>query len=76
MLGLFFTESPQVRNFAEVQTTDTERFARFFHLMLEEGVNLAPSAYETLFVSSAHDEAIIEQTLAAVDRSFARLAQD
>lgn len=73
MLGLFFTDAPQVENFADVQTSDTQKFARFFHLMLQEGVYLAPSAYEALFVSAAHDEAIIDTTLAAVGRVFAVL---
>lgn len=73
MIGCFFTDAAQVTNFAEVKTADTARFARFFHAMLEEGVYLAPSAYETLFVSSAHDRALIEETLAAADRVFTRL---
>ncbi len=73
MIGCFFTQAAQVTNFAEVQTVDTGRFARFFHAMLAEGVYLAPSAYETLFVSIAHDSALIEETLAAADRVFAGL---
>lgn len=73
MIGCFFTDAPQVTNFAEAQTIDSARFTRFFHAMLEEGVYLAPSPYETLFVSSAHDHALIDATLAAVDRVFARL---
>lgn len=71
MLGLFFTSAPKVENFADVQTVDTAKFARFFHAMLEEGVYLAPSAYEALFVSAAHDEAVIDATLGAVRRVFA-----
>ena len=73
MFGLFFTESSVVRNFAEVMACDAERFKRFFHAMLEEGVYLAPSAFEAGFVSAAHDEAIIEETLEAAGRVFARL---
>lgn len=70
MLGLFFTQAPQVANFADVQTVDTAKFARFFHLMLEEGIYLAPSAYEALFVSTAHTEEVIDATIAAFGRVF------
>ncbi|MNG32067.1 Glutamate-1-semialdehyde 2,1-aminomutase [compost metagenome] len=51
-----------------------ERFKRFYHLMLAEGVYLAPSAYEAGFLSLAHGDKEIEHTLAAADRSFAKLA--
>ncbi|MBM4201868.1 MAG: aminotransferase class III-fold pyridoxal phosphate-dependent enzyme, partial [Gammaproteobacteria bacterium] len=73
MFGLFFTEAPTVSNFAEVMACDAERFKRFFHAMLEEGVYLAPSAFEAGFVSAAHDETLIEATLAAAERAFARV---
>ena len=53
--------------------SDSARFAKFFHLMLEEGVYLAPSAFEAGFLSTAHDEQVLEATLAAVDRVFAQL---
>ncbi len=60
--GLFF--SPQrVTDYAGAQAADHERYARFFHGMLDRGVYLAPSGYETLFVSLAHTDAIIEQTV-------------
>ncbi len=51
---------------------DAAAFGRFFHAMLEEGVYLAPSAYEAGFVSSAHGAAEIEATLAAARRAFGR----
>ncbi|MFM8443480.1 MAG: glutamate-1-semialdehyde 2,1-aminomutase [Methylococcus sp.] len=73
MFGLFFTEAPTVSNFAEVMACDAERFKRFFHAMLEEGVYLAPSAFEAGFVSAAHDETLIDATLAAAERAFARV---
>lgn len=73
MLGIFFTQAKQVANFADVQTVDTAKFARFFHAMLEEGVYLAPSAYEALFVSAAHNETIIDATIDAVNRVFSGL---
>ena len=73
MFGLFFTDHSQVRNFADVMACSTERFNRFFHAMLDEGVYLAPSAFEAGFVSIAHDEAVIEATLEAATRAFKKL---
>ncbi|UJF24320.1 glutamate-1-semialdehyde 2,1-aminomutase [Suttonella sp. R2A3] len=74
MLGFFFTDAEEVSNFAAVQACDTERYAQFFHAMLDEGVYLAPSAFETLFVSSAHGDAEIALTLSAFDKALASLA--
>ncbi len=73
MFGLFFTPAPSVTSFAEVMAADAGRFQRFFHAMLEEGVYLAPSAFEAGFVSASHDDAVIEATLEAASRAFARL---
>jgi glutamate-1-semialdehyde 2,1-aminomutase len=73
MFGLFFTDRPAVTSFAEVMSCDVERFKRFFHGMLEEGVYLAPSAFEAGFVSAAHDEGVIAETWRAAERVFARL---
>jgi glutamate-1-semialdehyde 2,1-aminomutase len=73
MFGLFFTDAEKVINFAEAGQCDTEAFKAFFHLMLERGVNLAPSAFETGFVSSAHSEEHIDATIAAAREAFARL---
>ncbi len=73
MFGLFFTAAAEVTCFAEVMACDAERFARFFRGMLERGVYLAPSAFETGFVSSAHGEAEIEATLEAAAEVFAAL---
>jgi glutamate-1-semialdehyde 2,1-aminomutase len=73
MFGLFFTDKSPVRYFREVMACDVERFKRFFHGMLEEGVYLAPSAFEAGFVSAAHSEAQIDATIAAARRVFARL---
>jgi len=74
MFGFFFTEADQVTSFAQATACDVERFKQFFHLMLEEGVYLAPSAYEAGFVSGAHGDAEIEQTIAAAKRVFAKLS--
>jgi glutamate-1-semialdehyde 2,1-aminomutase len=72
MFGLFFTEKTSVRYFREVMACNVERFKRFFHAMLEEGIYLAPSAFEAGFVSAAHGDAEIDATIAAARRAFAR----
>ena len=74
MFGFFFTEESEITRYEQVTRCDMERFKRFYHLMLEEGVYLAPSAYEAGFLSLAHGDKEIEHTLAAAERSFARLA--
>ena len=63
MFGLFFTDQDSVKGFADVSRCDIDRFKKFFHAMLEQGINLAPSAFEAGFVSSAHSEAQIQQTI-------------
>jgi glutamate-1-semialdehyde 2,1-aminomutase len=73
MFGMFFTSEASVRYYRQVTSCDVERFKRFFHGMLEEGVYLAPSAFEAGFVSSAHTAADIEPTVAAARRVMARL---
>ncbi|MCC5852074.1 MAG: glutamate-1-semialdehyde 2,1-aminomutase [Alkalimonas sp.] len=74
MFGLFFTKEQAITNFAQATQCDIEAFKRFFHLMLQEGIYLAPSAYEAGFLSLAHSEADLAATIAAADRSFAQLA--
>ena len=72
MFGIYFREAaPQ--SFAEVMPCDRERFNRFFHAMLEQGIYLAPSAYEAGFVSAAHGDAEIDATLAAARAAFSQL---
>lgn len=73
MFGLFFTNKQKVQSFADVGDCDLERFKRFFHGMLDAGVNLAPSAYEAGFVSSAHDEDILQQTIDKAEMVFKTL---
>ncbi|MGD9000573.1 MAG: glutamate-1-semialdehyde 2,1-aminomutase [Granulosicoccaceae bacterium] len=73
MFGLFFTDADQVTNFAQTSACDLERFRKFFHGMLDEGVYLAPSAFEAGFVSSAHSDADIEATIDAAARVLAKL---
>ena len=73
MFGLYFR--PQTPNsYADVMECDVKRFNRFFHAMLAQGVYLAPSAFEAGFVSAAHGEAEIAQTVQAAARAFGDLA--
>jgi glutamate-1-semialdehyde 2,1-aminomutase len=62
LAGLFFSADP-VHNYDDARATDTERYARFFHGMLDRGIYLAPSAFEAIFPSLAHSEANIERTI-------------
>ncbi len=73
MFGLFFTDAPQVTNFAQATACDAERFRAFFHAMLARGVYLAPSAFEAGFVSAAHDESALQNTLDAAADAFREL---
>jgi glutamate-1-semialdehyde 2,1-aminomutase len=73
MFGLFFTDAPRVSSFAQATACDIERFKRFFHGMLAEGIYLAPSAFEAGFVSAAHSDDLIDATVQAAARVFARL---
>jgi glutamate-1-semialdehyde 2,1-aminomutase len=73
MFGFFFTDEPKVSRFEQVCACDTARFNRFFHLMLDRGVYLAPSSYEAGFVSAAHTAEDIEETVAAAAASFEQL---
>lgn len=76
MFGFFFTDQEQVTCYEEVARCDTERFKRFFNLMLQQGIYLAPSAFEAAFTSLAHGSKEIEATLEAADRCFATLAAE
>jgi glutamate-1-semialdehyde 2,1-aminomutase len=73
MFGLFFSDQ-QVDTYAQAVACDTAAFNRFFHAMLERGVYLAPSAFEAGFVSSAHDDAIVDATLSAARAAFGVVA--
>ena len=73
MFGFFFTDAENVSNFADVCQCDIEKFKKFFHLMLAEGIYLAPSAFEAGFLSLAHTDQDIEDTLQAAKRVFAQL---
>ena len=67
MFGLFFTEQSSINGFADVMACDADKFSRFFHGMLEQGVYLAPSAFEAGFVSIKHGDEEIDKTLSAME---------
>jgi glutamate-1-semialdehyde 2,1-aminomutase len=73
MFGLFFSNEEKITRFAQVMACDQSLFKRFFHAMLAEGVYLAPSAFEAGFVSSAHSDEDLEQTLAIAEKIFVQL---
>ena len=73
MFGFFFTSAEKVTNFQEVCACDVDKFKKFFHLMLAQGVYLAPSAFEAGFLSLAHTEEDISNTIAAAKKAFQQL---
>ncbi|MDG4813328.1 glutamate-1-semialdehyde 2,1-aminomutase [Hydrogenovibrio sp. 3SP14C1] len=73
MFGFFFSEEKNIRRFAQVTEGDMDRFKTFYHGMLDEGIYLAPSAFEAGFVSSAHTDQDIEDTIAAAKKVMATL---
>ena len=73
MFGCFFTEEEKITSFDQVMACNVERFKQYFHLMLEDGVYLAPSAFEAGFVSAAHGDEEIQLTLDAAEKAFAAL---
>lgn len=73
MFGVFFTTEKHVSNFAQATQCNIDAFKRFFHLMLDQGVYLAPSAYEAGFLSLAHSAEDLAYTLQAAEQSFKQL---
>jgi glutamate-1-semialdehyde 2,1-aminomutase len=73
MFGLFFTDQARVKSFADVGRCDVDRFKQFFHGMLQQGINLAPSAFEAGFVSSAHSDIQIQQTIDSAEQVLGNL---
>ena len=73
MFSLFFTEQREVTNFEHVSNCDVERYRRFFHLMLEQKVYMAPSAFESAFLGGQHTTDIVDKTLSAAEHAFKRL---
>jgi glutamate-1-semialdehyde 2,1-aminomutase len=74
MFGLFFTNVERVTNYQQATSCNTEQFNLFYHGMLDNGVYLAPASYEAGFVSAAHSDEIIQQTLAIADKVLADVA--
>ena len=74
-LTVFFT-TEKVYNYKQAESTDSEMFGRFFKLLVEQGIMLAPSKYEAWFITIAHTEEDIEATLHAVDQAFAALKEE
>jgi glutamate-1-semialdehyde 2,1-aminomutase len=72
MLGLYFTDI-KVNQYADARTSDLDRFSSYYQGMLAEGIYLAPSQFEALFVSAAHDNDAIDQTIAAAGKVFRQL---
>jgi len=75
IMSCFFTDRT-VRNFADVQSTNIKQFKKFFAMMLEKGIYLAPSAYEAMFVSLAHSKSDIEKTIETAKESFQKIKDD
>ena len=73
MFGLFFTEAAKISTYQQVTNCNIEQFNRFFHGMLDSGVYLAPSAYEAGFVSMAHTQADLDETIEFAQQVFKRL---
>ena len=75
MFGLFFSDADRVTDFAGSMACNQEQFKHFFHAMLDQGVYLAPSAFEAGFVSAAHSDGDLDTTLDAARKAFATLGQ-
>ncbi len=73
MFGIFFSDEEKIDNFYQVTQCDIDRFKLFYHGMLNEGIYLAPSAYEAGFVSAAHTDRDIKGTLVAAEKVFSSL---
>ncbi|MFT5134661.1 MAG: glutamate-1-semialdehyde 2,1-aminomutase [Gammaproteobacteria bacterium] len=70
MFGLFFSEDNKINSFSQVMACDAQRFNTFFHSMLDQGIYIAPSAFESGFVSSAHSDEDLQKTIDAAALSF------
>ena len=72
MFGFFFSESLPM-NFQDVEETDDEMFRKFFYATLNQGIYFAPSKFEAGFISSSHDEAIIDETKSKIEKAIKEL---
>lgn len=75
MFGLFFTDVERVTNYQQAINCDTKLFNRFYHAMLKEGIYLAPASYEAGFVSVAHDQSIVDETLRIAEKVLEQVSQ-
>ena len=75
MFGCFLNSAEKVTSLSEVMTGDADAFQTYFHVMLENGIYLAPSAFEAGFVSKAHGPDEIQHTLVAAEKAFHRIKQ-
>ena len=73
MFGCFFNGDKEISQFSQVMACNTEHFQLFFHSMLDNGVYLAPSAFEAGFMSAAHDDEVIQITIDSAEQAFAEL---
>ena len=73
IFGLFFTDAEKITQYQQVMAADTERFKRFFHILLNKGIYLAPSAFESSFISAAHRDKEINKTLELIEQAFVLL---
>jgi len=71
MFQIYFTER-EVRDYADAKTADIDKFSRYFHQLLKEGVFIPPSQFECCFLSTAHSSEDINTTLEAIEKSIAR----
>ncbi len=73
MFTVFFTKEKYVRGFSSAKTSDTKKYAKFFHLLLQNGVYFPPAQFEAAFLSVAHTPKDLHRALAAIDRVFSKL---
>ncbi|MEY0747181.1 aspartate aminotransferase family protein, partial [Escherichia coli] len=76
MFGIFFTDAPTVTCYQDVMKCNVERFKKFFHYMLEQGIYLAPSAFEAGFMSIAHNDEDIEKTIKAAETALMKIKEN
>ncbi|PYZ97320.1 glutamate-1-semialdehyde-2,1-aminomutase [Alteribacter lacisalsi] len=75
MVGFFFNEGP-VKNYSQAASSDLDMFAKYFRYMLEEGVSIAPSQFEGMFLSTKHTDEDIDATIEAAEKAFARIRSE
>ena len=74
-LGSLFFSEEEVKNYAQASASDTTAFARYFKGMLERGIHLAPSQFEAIFISVAHDDKVLDETLQAFEAVISEMSR-